>query len=183
MSKPAIGLIEFNSIARGIITADTVLKKAPVELLRANPVCAGKYIILFAGDEASVDESLRDGIRVAGERMVDQLYLPNVHEQVIPAIIGASEVDKLDSFGVIETFSVASTIVAADVAAKVARIKLIEIRLANGMGGKSYFTMTGDLYEIEAALDAAKESASSQGMLVGIEIIPRPHEDLADKVL
>lgn len=183
MSSPAIGLIEFNSIARGVITADVILKKAPVELLRANAVCAGKYIVLFAGDEAPVDESLQEGIIKASERMVDQLYLPNVHEQVIPAIIGASEVDSLNSLGVVETFSVASTIVAADIAAKAAGIELIELRLANGLGGKSFFTLTGELSEVEAALEAAKESASNEGMLVGIEIIPRPHEDLADKVL
>ncbi|WP_319001666.1 BMC domain-containing protein [Clostridium estertheticum] len=36
--------------------------------------------------------------------------------------------------------------VAADAAAKAAQVKLIEIRLGMGIGGKSYITLTGDVF-------------------------------------
>ena len=44
----AIGILESNSIAKGIEAADAVLKAADTALLYAKPVCPGKYTILFA---------------------------------------------------------------------------------------------------------------------------------------
>ncbi len=40
------------------------------------------------------------------------------------------------SIGVIEFFSVASAVIAADAAAKAADVKMIEVRLAMAIGGK-----------------------------------------------
>ena len=142
MMQPAIGLIELNSIARGIITCDALIKKAPVKVISAMPICPGKYMVLFTGDEASVEESLKEGESVASEYQVDRLYLPNVHPQVIPAVSSLTEITALDALGIIETFSVASAIVAADVAVKAANISLIEIRLAKGLAGKSFVILT-----------------------------------------
>ena len=54
----AIGILESNSIAKGIEAADAVLKAADTALLYAKPVCPGKYTILFYGDVAeSVTET------------------------------------------------------------------------------------------------------------------------------
>jgi len=57
MSETCIGLLEFNSIAAGIEATDALLKQAAVRIMVAKTVCPGKYIILFSGDEASVEES------------------------------------------------------------------------------------------------------------------------------
>ena len=53
----------------------------------------------------------------------------------------------------IESFSVASLIEGADAAAKASAIQLVEVRLA--MGGKAFFTCTGSVSAVEAAVDAA----------------------------
>jgi microcompartment protein CcmL/EutN len=42
-------------------------------------------------------------------------------------------------------------------------------------GGKGYFSMTSELYQVQAAVDAA--AAAAGRWLVGTEVIPRPHED------
>jgi microcompartment protein CcmL/EutN len=70
---------------------------------------------------------------------------------------------------------------AADIAAKATPIQLVEIRLANGLGGKGYFVMTGMLADVEASLEAAKQFVKEQGMLASCELIPSPHPDLIDK--
>lgn len=181
MMEPAIGLIELKSVARGIVVTDMVAKKAPVRILRTHPVCPGKYIVLFAGDVAPVEESLKAGINASGDYLVNDMMLSQVHEGVIPAIMGVSAVEKFASLGIVETFSVASCIMAADIAAKRADVTLTEIRLAMGLGGKAYFVMTGEQHSVEAALEAATEYVRGEGLLAGSEIIQSPHEDVIEK--
>ncbi len=181
--EPAIGLIELNSIAQGIMVADAMVKKAPVRILEAAPVCPGKYLVLVAGEVSPVESSMNIGLETGGAYVVDQLILTQVHPQVIPAILAITDIEELEALGVIETFSMASSIVAADKAAKIANIKLIEIRLAKGLGGKAYTTLTGEVAEVETAVAAGVEYVASNGLLVNKVIIPAPHIDLAEKIL
>ncbi|HRE28990.1 MAG TPA: BMC domain-containing protein, partial [Anaerolineales bacterium] len=83
--KRAIGLIELRSIARGMLTTDTLLKAGEVELLRAHVVCPGKYIILVAGTISQVNAAIEAGQQVAPEVVVDHFVLPNVHPSIFPA--------------------------------------------------------------------------------------------------
>ena len=46
---PALGLLELGGIARGMVAADAMVKKAPVELLGAHAVNPGKFVVLVAG--------------------------------------------------------------------------------------------------------------------------------------
>ena len=64
----ALALLEVASLARGVVAADAVAKQAQVELLECSPVSPGKYLILFAGGVAEVDESLRAGAAVPFRR-------------------------------------------------------------------------------------------------------------------
>lgn len=178
MKKPALGAIELKSIASGIVAADAILKKANVEILAANPICPGKYMLLFAGEVADVEESLAAGVKIAKGMVVNELFLPYLHEDVIPAISGATEVKEIKALGIIETFSIISCVLAADKAAKVAPIKLMEIRLANGIGGKGYFIITGELADVEASMAEAKQLVKDEGLLAGSEIIASPHAEL-----
>jgi microcompartment protein CcmL/EutN len=181
--REAIGLIETISIAVGVMITDEMAKTAPVEILEATAICPGKYMVLIAGDVSPVEDSLKRGVEVGGDVVVDTLFIPYVHRQVFPAILGATDIAQLGALGVVETFTVASTILAADAAAKAAPVELIEIRLAKGLGGKAFFTMTGELFDVEAATAAALEVVRKTGNLVRSVVIPRPHEDLGSKIL
>jgi len=176
--EPAIGIIEFNSIAGGIYATDAMAKKAPIEIIDSKSICPGKYMILITGPVADVDESLKAGIEAGEETVTDHFFIPNVHPQVIPAILAATPLGDMRAIGVIETFSVPSTIIAADAAAKAADINLIELRLANGLGGKSYLTLTGELHDVEIAVDAGVGAIEDIGALVRKVVIPRPMVDL-----
>jgi len=182
MKEPSLGLIEFKSIAQGFLAADAVVKKAPVRLLTANPICPGKYLITFAGEVADVEESLQAGVNAGADMVINQLFLPHLHDSVIPAIAGVKAVKKYGALGIVESFSVASCVLAADKAAKVSPIELVEIRLANGIGGKAYFVLTGDLDQVEASTFAARDMIKEEGLLAGCTIIPAPHKDFLERV-
>ena len=62
----AIGMVEFTSIARGIYSADQMLKTSEVEIVTASSVCPGKYIAIVSGDVAAVNESVSVGEKMAG---------------------------------------------------------------------------------------------------------------------
>jgi microcompartment protein CcmL/EutN len=175
----AIALIELSSIARGHVVADAMLKRAPVALLRADFISPGKFLVLVEGEVAAVDEAFRRGIDVAGDRLVDKLFLPQPHDELGPAVRGdASARPGIDALGVVETQTVAATIVAADAAAKAAAVRITEMQLGRGIGGKAFFTVTGPLAEVEAAVEAAIVVLEPAAVLA-TEIIPAPHDDLA----
>ena len=53
----------------------------------------------------------------------------------------------------------------------------------NGLGGKSYFTYTGDVAAVQAGTDAGMEIAKEKGLLVNAEVIPSPSELLIPTLL
>ncbi|WP_205665688.1 BMC domain-containing protein [Anoxybacter fermentans] len=172
--KKAIGLVELNSIARGFLTCDTMVKTAQVELIETLTICPGKYMILVGGEVGAVKSSVEAGVLRGGEAVVDHLLIPNVHPDIFPAINASTQVDEIDALGIFETFTVASGIIAADAAVKTAAVRLIELRLAKGIGGKSFFTLTGQVSAVQAAIQAGKELIEKEGVFVGSQIIPRP---------
>jgi microcompartment protein CcmL/EutN len=177
-AEPAIALVELSSIAAGVLTCDAMLKEARVRLVEAKPVSPGKYIILVAGDEASAESSYRRGLDVGGDAVLDHLFIPNLHPQVLATISGGTRLDAFDSAGVIETTTVAATILAADAAAKTAPVILAEIRLAIGLGGKAFVVMSGDVADVEASVAAGVAAVPKAEHVVRHVVIPNPHEDL-----
>lgn len=178
-----VGMIEFNSIAKGIETADFMIKAAEVELLFAKAICPGKFIILVAGDVAAVNASIETGLAGGGVFVVDHLMLPRVHPQVIHAINATTAIDQLNALGVMEFFSVAAAVTAADIAVKTAQVDLIEIRLGIGIGGKSFVTLTGDVSAVTEAVEGGVRYAQEQGMLVHRAVIPSPGKELFQSLL
>lgn len=85
--------------------------------------------------------------------------------------------------GVLETYSAASIIVAADVAAKTAEVELIELRIAKGMCGKSYMMITGSVASVTAAIEKTKAQISDSGFFLDSSIIARPDEKLWQTIL
>jgi microcompartment protein CcmL/EutN len=183
-SGTSLALIEVASIARGHRVADAMVKRAPVELLRCEAVSPGKLLVLIEGEVASVDEAFRAGLEVAGDAALDKLYLPQPHEQLGGALRGearAGEASGVGALGIVETTTVAATILAADAGTKAAAVRLIEMQLARGIGGKAYFVLTGELAEIEAAVEAGL-GAIDAAFVCATEIIAAPHEDLVRRL-
>ncbi len=174
----ALGMVEFNSIAVGIEAMDAMLKVSQVELIIAKTICSGKYIALVRGDTAAVRASVEEGKRVGSIACVDDFVIPNLHAQVYPALISSTFQTQVDAIGVIETFSAASAVLAADRAAKTAKISLMEIRMGVGIGGKAFVTLTGEVAAVRSAVDAGAQAALDQGLLVRKVVIPQPREEV-----
>ncbi|MFH1453792.1 MAG: BMC domain-containing protein [Armatimonadota bacterium] len=183
MEFNAIGMLEFTSISAGINAADQMLKTSKVILLEAHPICPGKYMVLIAGGVDEVASSIEVGKRTGDSFMVDEIIIPNIHPGIFPALTASSAVSDIKALGVFETFSAASAISSADKAVKAANVELIDLRLANGMGGKSYFTLTGEVYDVEAAMKAAEEELKDKGLIVNSVVIPSTHKELSKALL
>ncbi|MCD6413099.1 MAG: BMC domain-containing protein [Elusimicrobia bacterium] len=176
--RAAIGLIEVSSVANGFEVTDSMIKMAGVELVEAHPVCPGKFIVLVTGLLSDVQSSIDKGIDIAGKFLVDMLVIPNIHPEVVKAIRGVTEVKDIEALGSVETMTVATCIVAADAARKRADVRLIEVRLAMGLGGKSFFTATGEVGAVRTAVNAAVKSVEGLGIIINKIVIPKVHKDL-----
>lgn len=181
--EKAIGLIELNSISKGILTMDEMVKAASVEILEAHPVCPGKYIIIISGKVEAVKSSVKHAKETAAENLVDELIIPNIHHDVFFALTATSNITELKALGIIETFTAASAIIAGDSAVKSSSVKLIEIRLSNGMGGKSFLTLTGDIGSVNSAIDTALDILKDEGVIVGTSVIASPHKEISKFIL
>ncbi|MGQ9623619.1 MAG: BMC domain-containing protein [Candidatus Caldatribacteriaceae bacterium] len=178
MDITVLGALEFNSIAVGIKALDAMVKAAPIRVIDAKTICPGKFLVVVGGEVAEVDAALTAGKKAGEGYVVDELFIPNLHPQVVPAILGTVVCEIWDAVAVVESFSAIASIEAADTAAKMAKVLITEVRLAVGMGGKSYVKMMGDVHEVEAAVRAAKEVVVHKGLLCQEVIIPSPHPDI-----
>jgi microcompartment protein CcmL/EutN len=175
---PAIAVVETTSVARGLVVADAMVKRAPVELVLARPVSSGKHVILVSGEVADVEEALAAALAAAGATLVDRLMLPFAAEALLAALRRHAPAPAGgDALGIFETYSISASVVAADAACKAAAVALHELRLGDGLGGKAYFVVGGEQGDVEAALLAA-EHVTPTGLMLGRELIARPHDDL-----
>ncbi len=182
MFDPALALIEYSSIATGIEAADAMIKRAPIEVIKSGTVQPGKYLVLIGGLTADVEESLEAGRLVGGSALVDFIFLPNVHPEVVQAIGGGRIPDRIDSLGVIETTTVAAAIHAADAGIKGAEVHLVEVRLADGLGGKGIVLYSGVVADVEAAVEIGVSVLERPELLVRQVVIPQLHHEMWENV-
>ena len=174
---PAIGLLEFSSIASGVAAGDAMVKRAPVDAMYAGTVHPGKFIILVGGLTASVEEAMEAGRQVGGDVVVAELFLPDVHPAVVTAVRGVRVASAAEALGIVETTTVAGAIDAADGAMKAAAVELLDLRLGDDIGGKGYATVGGSLPDVEAAV-AAGLARLLPHHIVSSVVIPHAHDEL-----
>lgn len=183
MTDPALALIEFESIAAGILAGDAMVKKAAIARITAGTVHPGKYLVMVSGDVASVQEALAAGLASGAASVVDHVFLPGVHPDVPGSIAAGRQPQPVEALGIVETGSVAAAIHAADTGLKAAQVSLLELRLADGLGGKGLAFFVGDITDVEAAIEAACTAIDLNGQLINAVVIPHLHAELAENLL
>jgi len=178
----ALGIIETNSIAVGIAAGDAMLKTAHVDLISAQLVCAGKYIIIIKGDVAAVKASIEKGRQTAASALVNDILIANLHPDVYRGLCAATMDIQGNAIGIIETFSIATCVRLADAVVKAADITLIEIRLGRGLGGKSFVIYSGDVSAVEAATSTAKNTKNDD-LILNAVVIPSIHKDMLNALM
>ncbi len=186
--EPALGLLELDSIAAGIAAGDAMAKRAPIEVIRAGTVHPGRYLVLVGGAVADVEEALEAGREIAAASIRDVVFLPNIHPGVVAGIRGARREATAEALGVIETDTVPATIRAADAGLKGARVQLLELRLADDLGGKGYLLFGGPVSEVEAAVEIGVGAAGAGDAAAGAtdrptwRVIAQLHAEMAQNL-
>lgn len=185
-----LGILEFENTAVGYYALDTVVKAAPVEVLKVVTVNPGKLVVFITGDVASVEASVRRGIEAAASGLVDSLVLPWIHETIVAALLPAlglalgsdGEVGDGESLGFYDASTITAGIAAADRAVKEAGVQVILIRLDDAMGGRVSVHFAGDLHDVEVAMAVVKEKLETANRLIRHAIVANPHPDMRNKV-
>ncbi len=180
MIEPALALLEFNSIALGIEAGDGMVKQAPVSRIVTGTVQPGHYLVMVVGDVASIEEAVAAGKAIGQSALADFVFLPHVHPDVVTALAGERSTAVNDALGVVETRTVAASILAADAGLKGAEVQLVQLRLADGLGGKGLALFTGVIADVEAAV--AIGAAVSAPQLIRQVIIPQLHGEMWSNV-
>jgi microcompartment protein CcmL/EutN len=105
-----------------------------------------------------------------------------VHPAVVAAVAGDRVIGEGEALGILETRQVASTIRAADAGVKGALVTLREIRLADGLGGKSFCLFQGLVSDVEAAVEIGVGALADAEQLVEQVVIPQLHAEMLDNL-
>ena len=82
----------------------------------------------------------------------------------------------MEALGMIETKGLTALVEACDAMLKSANVTLIGWqKIGSGMVTG---LVVGDVAAVKAAVDAGASAAARVGEVVGVQVIPRPHEDL-----
>lgn len=178
MNEKSLGLVELTSVAAGFQCADAMLKAGNVRLLLSRSICSGKFMVLVGGDAAGAQAAVTAAEEAAAGCLIDRFVIPNIHPDVVAAIGRSASPPPEGALGILEAFSIASLIEAADAAVKAADVKLLEVRLAMALGGKAFCTLTGSVGAVQAAVDAGRRVLEEAGTLVNAVVLSRPHPDV-----
>jgi len=180
--QAALALLELDSIPVGILTADAMLKEAPIALIKSGTVHNGKYLILIAGTVASVEMAFTKGMGIGIDHLIDAVFLPDIHENVYSACLGKRGRCGEEALSVIETATVSAILQGSDAALKGANVELLELRLADDLGGKSIAIYAGKVEEVEIANNLSEAALAKPEFLLSQTIIPRLDPELAQQL-
>src|SRR5438477_12105469 len=82
----------------------------------------------------------------------------------------------MEALGMIETKGLVALVEASDAMLKAANVTLIGWQKIGS--GLVTALIVGDVAAVKAAIDAGSAAASRVGEVIGVQVIPRPHEDL-----
>ena len=172
----AIGLLETQGLTPLVAGADAMLKAAQVELGGWAFIGGALCHAPIFGDVAAVQTALEVG-RQAAERIgtvYATLVLPQPSERLGPLLPPAPVVEprSTGALGLIETIGYATVVGSADAMLKAADVQIE--RLSIGSGGRIAALATGHLDDVQAAVRAGVEAATTLGQLDASTVVSRP---------
>jgi microcompartment protein CcmL/EutN len=178
MIETALALVELPTVVLGIRVADAMAKRVAFDVLRAGTVQPGRYLVLVGGSVASVTEGVAAAREITEGRHLDLLFLPLVARPVVDAMIGTRAKVDAEALGIVETKTVAATLAAADAAVKGANVDIVEIHLADGLGGKGYALLAGAVSDVEAAIEVGSRASGVAEQLIDTATIAQLQSEI-----
>lgn len=172
-----LGIVESKRIAPGVDLADKMMKAANVELVRASTICSGRYLIFIAGERDAVSTSVRVA-EESGRALAGSFVISNISPQVLEVLKRRSLVEGDEAIGIIECRNVSSGVAAADCSVKRSAVRLVRLVTGQGINGKSYFVISGDVAAVEEAAQAAESALGTN--LVEAVVIPSPNASVVN---
>ncbi len=178
----ALALLEFSSVAVGMLAVDQMLKRSPVALLRCGTVHPGRYLALVGGSVASTDEAHGAGLAVGCEHaaLVDEVMLPDPHPLLSAAVKSVRSAPTGEAVGVCEVSTSRGLLRAIDAVLKAVPVGLVEIRLADDLGGHALAVLDGEFPDVQEALALVSVHLGSSTRLLGSALMPRVDETLRE---
>lgn len=161
---PALAMLEIASMPCGLRALDALAKEAPVVVLASGTIQCGHYLIAFGGEVEPVVRAYERALDVVGGSVIDRALLPDAEGRILPAFRDAAVRWPApgDALGVVQSTSSPSLLPALDAALKGAEVDLIELRLAEGLGGRAVATLWGTVHDVQAALELAAAAFARQ---------------------
>jgi len=184
---PAVAMLQLTDIPCGLRALDALVKEASVELLATGTVQSGHYLIAFGGQVEAVVRSFDRAIVVAGDTVADSVLLPDAERRIVPAFRDGvvRPPEDGDTLGVVQSPASPLLLGAVDLALKGAEVELLELRIAEGLGGKALATLWGKVHDVEAAMELVMrvvrqhvDRGSVGGFAVTTSVIPNADVDV-----
>ncbi len=158
IADPALAMLDVAEIPYGLRALDTLVKEAPVTVLGAGTIQCGRYLIMFAGQVQAVQFAFDKAIPAAGEAVFDSVLLPHAESRIVPAIQNAAIRWPApgDTLGSVQAGSPPTLVRGVDGALKGAQVELVQLRIAEGLGGKAIAMLWGETPDVEAAISLAQ---------------------------
>jgi microcompartment protein CcmL/EutN len=174
----ALALLEFDSIASGVLASDLMVKRAPIALLRCGTIHPGRFLVLVGGSVASTEEAHHAGVEhgESGGTLYDQVLLSDIHPTLHDAVLGSRLELTREALAVVETSTSPALLRAVDAAVKSTPVEIGEVRLADDLGGRAVALLSGAVADATTALEICADRVGS--LLIGSSLIPRLDADL-----
>jgi microcompartment protein CcmL/EutN len=184
---PVLAGLDLLHVPAGLAALDAVCKEAPVRVLFAGDIDPGRFLLIFAGDLASVEAALHKGIVQATDALLESLLLPQAHAHLHAALYGnfadSQEVLRAEhALGTLHAHTPLTLLAALDRALKVADVSLLRLRLASELAGQGHAVLAGEQYDVEAAILAAQSSMPA-GVALQTRMIARPAPEVVAAAL
>ena len=159
----AVAMVELSVVPAGLKALDGLVKEAEVTIIQAGTVQCGRYLILFGGAVEPTQRALAKAEKAAGGALLDSVLLPDAEPRIVPAIaearIGWPATG--DTLGVVQTATTPVLLQAVERGLKGALVELVELRVADGLGGQGLASFWGEVYDVEAALELAMSAVAA----------------------
>ena len=178
----ALALLEFGSVSVGLLAVDRMLKQSPVALLRCGSVHPGRYLALVGGSVASTEEAHGAGAAVGCQEhgLVDEVLLADPHPLLRAAVLGERMGPRGEAVGICEVSTSPGLLRAVDGTLKNLPVGLVEVRLADDLGGRALAIFDGLLPDVQEALAGFSFHLGQSAQLLGSALMPRVDDTLRD---
>ncbi len=179
---PALAMVEISDLPVGFAALDALVKEAPVVVIGAGTVQHGHWLVAFAGAVHAVELSFARALRCAGPMVLDAVLLADAEPRILPSLSLGTRREPTwcsgsgDALGVVQTSSSPTLLRSIDAALKGATVELVELRAAEGLGGRAIALIWGHQHDVEAAVDLAT-GAFARGRPEGCSTVVIPNAD------